>query len=285
MMTPSPIIQTKQLYEILQQPHLRVIDCRFDLVKPTWGKEGYSQAHIPGAIFADLNLDISSSPTATTGRHPLPDPQTFVEKLANWNISPETQAVVYDTGGGGFAGRLWWMLRAIGHQNVQLLDGGFTQWQRDMLPVSSGIETVPVGQFRYRPEFNQGRHITSQEVFSAFQDPNIRLIDARAPERFQGLSEPIDPVAGHIPGALNRFYGDNLTPEGTFKPASQLRQEFTSLLGDISTDQTIVYCGSGVTSCHHLIAMEIAGLPVAKIYLGSWSEWIRDPDRPIASGK
>lgn len=285
MSTLSPILQAQQLFEILQSPNLRVIDCRFDLVKPTWGRENYSQAHIPGAAFADLNSDLSAPIGPTTGRHPLPAAPDFVETLARWGITPETRVVVYDLGGGGFAGRLWWMLRAIGHAQVQLLDGGFAQWQRDQLPISSEIEIPQATAFKYSPEFCPDLWVTSQQVFSALQDPTIRLVDARASERFQGLSEPIDSIAGHIPGALNRFHGDNLTPAGTFKPAAQLKQEFTDLLGDAPLSQAFVYCGSGVTSCHHIIAMELAGLPQPKIYLGSWSEWIRDPNRPTATGK
>jgi len=269
----------------MHSPNLRLMDCRFDLADPLWGRNNYSQAHITGAVFADLNLDLSAPAGSLTSRHPLPDPQSFIETLGRWAINPDTHVVVYDTNTGGFAGRLWWMLRALGHTRVQLLDGGFVQWQRENLPVTAGIETVAPTSFRYRPEFNPQLFITSQEVLSSLQDPQVLLIDARAPERFQGLSEPIDPVAGHIPGAINRFFGQNLNAAGMFKPANQLRQEFSSLLGNFSSQQAVVYCGSGVTSCHHLIALEIAGLPPAKIYPGSWSEWIRDPHRPVAVGK
>lgn len=281
----SPLIKAQELSEILQTPNLRVVDCRFDLARPAWGRENYAASHIPGAVFADLNLDLSSYPTSASSRHPLPDPPVFVETLARWGIDPAARVVVYDTSGGGFAGRLWWMLRAMGHKSVQLLDGGFVHWQRASLPLAAGEETVPPALFRYSAEFAPDLFLTSQQVLNAIQEPNTLLIDARAPERFQGLSEPIDPVAGHIPGAINRFYGDNLTSEGTFKPAAQLKQEFSNLVPDYPSRQAVVYCGSGVTSCHHLIALEIAGLPPAKLYLGSWSEWIRDPNRPVATGK
>lgn len=278
----SPIISTGDLAGLLSAANLRLIDCRYDLAKPEAGRAGYLQAHLPGAIFADLKHDLASPVTPTSSRHPLPDAADFVQTLAGWGISPDVHVVVYDGGGGGFAGRLWWMLRAVGHSNVQLLDGGLAKWQRENRPLSSGEESAAPGAQIYPAQFNPEMFVSAAQVLAITNDPAWRLIDARAAERFSGATEPIDPIAGHIPSALNRFHGLNLTPEGIFKPADQLREEFAALLDGAPADHAIVYCGSGVTSCHHLIALELAGLPGALLYPGSWSEWIRDPARPLA---
>jgi thiosulfate/3-mercaptopyruvate sulfurtransferase len=284
-MTDNPLISTNELADWKIKPGLSLIDCRFDLSRPEWAKESYMQSHIPGAIFCDLNHDLSSQPTTSSGRHPLPDPETFVQQLSQWGIQPGITVVVYDTTGGGFASRLWWMLRAVGHTNVHLLDGGFAKWQREKRPEESGWTVVQPTGYRYPAHFKPELSANVQTVVNALNDPTISLLDARASERFQGLQEPIDPVAGHIPGAKNRFHGLNLTADGVFKPADDLRKEFLALLGGTLPENAIVYCGSGVTSCHHLIAMELAGLTGARLYLGSWSEWIRDPSHPIATGK
>ncbi len=286
-MDDLPIISTHALHDLVQKKNPRIIDCRFNLSDPDWGFENYLLGHIPGAIYANLNRDLSGTAGLKTGRHPLPDTAAFIQKLAVWGISPETLVVVYDTVGGAFASRLWFMLRAIGHRQVQVLDGGFPKWQADGYPVSIGLESSsPVNiSTGYSTFFNQRMVATTPEIEAALNDLSTVFIDARAAERYQGTQEPIDPIAGHIPEALNRFHGNNLTPEGVFKAGGVLREELLALLANHPASQVVVYCGSGVTSCHHLIALELAGLSGARLYAGSWSEWIRDPSRPIALGQ
>jgi thiosulfate/3-mercaptopyruvate sulfurtransferase len=273
------LITTDQLSQHYLDPNWAIVDCRFDLTNPNWGFNDYQLAHIPGAVYAHLDLDLASPITPATGRHPLPSPDQFKLKLEEWGIRPDSQVIVYDTTGGGFAGRLWWMLRLINHQAVALLNGGLNHWVQGGFPVRAGIETREPVTWDGPLTLQTDMLVSAEEVERIRQDPAYCLIDARAPERFRGEIEPIDPIAGHIPGAINRFHGQNLQAEGTLKPAGELRKEFDSLLGIIPAENTVVYCGSGVTSCHHIIAMEAAGLPGAKLYVGSWSEWIRDPNR------
>ncbi len=232
MMATFPWIHTDRLAELIERPNeIRLVDCRFDLAKPAWGRESFMQAHIPGATFADLNLDLAGPITQETGRHPLPEPAQFVDTLATWGIEPGRLVVTYDTNGGAFADRLWWLLKAIGHENVQILDGGFPKWQAEGRPVQSGIEPVDPTTYRYPARFDPAMFLTTAQLQEIRNDPAYLLIDARSPERFQGLVEPIDPVAGHIPGAVNRLHALNLAPDGTLKPPDQLRQEFTNLIG------------------------------------------------------
>jgi thiosulfate/3-mercaptopyruvate sulfurtransferase len=201
-------------------------------------------------------------------------------QLSTWGINSNTQVVVYDHLGGAYASRLWWLLRFLGHNAAAILDGGLPAWQQAGYPLASGAESRP--QASFRPEPNWDMLVTSADVERLRIDPAYRLIDARAAERFRGDSEPIDPVAGHIPGAVNRFHGENLSSDGSFLSAGELRRQFNDLLGSLPPANAVVYCGSGVTSCHHLVAMEHAGLPGARLYLGSWSEWITDRKRPVS---
>ncbi len=278
----TSIISTAELANHLSNPRWVIVDCRFDLAKPDWGQEAYLKEHIPGAVYAHLDRDLSGEKNHTTGRHPLPDDQKTFAVFSRLGIGQDTQVVAYDQSGGAWAGRLWWMLRLYGHRAAAVLDGGFPRWLAEGRPTISGIE------------LNHARHFTGtlhsemlasvEDAARAAHDVRVRLVDARAPERFRGEVEPIDPVAGHIPGAVNRFHGQNLTAEGLFKPPEELRKEFTALLDGAEPQNAIVYCGSGVTSIHHLLAMEAAGLPGAKLFVGSWSQWIRDPQRPVARG-
>lgn len=276
------LISTQDLAENLENPDWAVIDCRFDLAQPNWGREDYQKAHIPGAVYAHLDQDLSGEKTPITGRHPLPDEPALVETFSRLGIGENTQVVVYDTAGSSFADRLWWLLHAYGHRAAAVLDGGFQKWVAENRPVASGIETRPLAAFHafFQPELI----LSAAEVEKIRQDPGWKLIDARMRERFTGASETIDPVAGHIPGAKNRYYGENLNAQGTFKDAEQLRIEYEQLLGGTDPEHVVVYCGSGVTSTHHILAMELAGLKGARLYPGSWSEWIRDPNRPVATG-
>jgi thiosulfate/3-mercaptopyruvate sulfurtransferase len=274
------ILSAQELAGRLGDPDWAVIDCRFDLANPGWGSENYRQEHVPGAVYAHLDQDLSGPVTTQSGRHPLPEVEQIVDRLSSWGIGRQTQVVVYDTTGGAFAGRLWWQLRFLGHREVAVLDGGFQAWHRAGYPTVPGVETRSPARFIPQPDWTMVAG--AAEVERIRQDPRYRLIDARAPERFRGEREPIDAVPGHIPGALNRFHGDNLDPDGRFLPPGQLREQFQALIGGTSPDRVIVYCGSGVTSVHHILAMEIAGLAGARLYAGSWSEWIRDPGRPVA---
>jgi thiosulfate/3-mercaptopyruvate sulfurtransferase len=278
--TYQTIISTEAAAAHITDQGWAFIDCRFDLLQPGWGLSEYRLAHITGAVFADLNQDLSAPVTPKTGRHPLPEPSEIILRFSSWGISPETQVVVYDAAGGTFAARLWWLLKYYGHTRVAVLDGGLQKWQREDRPMRPGIESRHPVRFEGSP--NPGMWVSSAEVESLRQDPSFLLIDARAPVRFRGEQEAIDPIAGHIPGAINRFTAANLTSEGVFLLPDRLKTEFEALLGSLSPANAIFYCGSGVTSCHHVLAMEYAGLPGARLYPGSWSEWIRDPDRPIA---
>jgi thiosulfate/3-mercaptopyruvate sulfurtransferase len=283
-MSTSPLISTQELSEWLSQPELRLFDCRTNLSDPAWGRQDYLSGHIPGAIYADLKHNLAGPVSPASGRHPLPETGVFAKLLSNWGVTAHSKLVVYDTTSGSYAGRLWMMLHAVGFSEVRLLDGGYTQWVKENRPTRSGEEVpLPAAQLNAL-NYDPAWLVDAAQVADAARNTGMRVVDARATERFQGLQEPIDAVAGHIPGAANRFYGLNLDENGLFKPAEQLRQEFEQLLGDVPASQAIVYCGSGVTSCHHLIALQQAGLPGARIYIGSWSEWIRDPARPIATG-
>jgi thiosulfate/3-mercaptopyruvate sulfurtransferase len=275
----TTIIPTEILATHLGDPDWVIIDCRFDLLKPEWGLAEYQAAHIPGAVYANLNRDLSGLVTSQTGRHPLPEPAEMVACFSAWGISKDSQVVVYDTSGGSLAARLWWLLRYFDHQTVAVLDGSFQKWVRESRPTRAGIETRPASIFEGKPK--PGLWVTTSEVELIRRNPAYRLIDARAASRFNGEEEFIDPISGHIPGAINRFYSENLDSDGNFLPPARLKAEFEALLAGVPADRAIVYCGSGVTSCHHLVAMEYAGLDSALLYPGSWSEWIRDPNRPI----
>ena len=256
----------------------RVFDCRHDLAKPKLGEQQYAQAHIPGALFASLDRELSGSKTGNNGRHPLPDPKVFGSLLGRWGVKPSDQIVCYDAGPGAMAARLWWMLRWVGHEAVAVLDGGLSKWMKEGRPVTADIPDVPPTRYQIRL-----RRDLSAAVDDVLTQQHV-LIDARAPARYRGEQEPIDPVAGRIPGARNRFNMDNVAADGTMKPAAELRRDFERVLGEHAPAEAVNYCGSGVAACHNLLAMEVAGLGGAKLYAGSWSEWIADPSRPRESG-
>ena len=276
----STLISTAELAALLGDPALVVVDLRHDLAQPDgWGEDRYREAHIPGARFAHVDRDLSAAKTGRNGRHPLPTPEASAALFSTLGIDASKQVVVYDQGGGMFAARLWWMLRWLGHDAVALLDGGFERWTREGRPVTTQApESVDV-TFTDRPA---GPTASADDVAHSLEAGTLKLLDARAPERYRGETEPMDPVAGHIPGALNRFYGNNLNADGTFKRGDVLRSEFANLLGDTPLGRVVHYCGSGVTACHNLLAMEVAGLPGTRIFPGSWSEWCADPERPVA---
>jgi thiosulfate/3-mercaptopyruvate sulfurtransferase len=258
----------------------RVFDCRHDLAKPELGEQQYRQAHIPGALFAHLDRDLSAPKSGKNGRHPLPEPAAFGAWLGRQGVAERDQVVCYDAANGALAARLWWMLRWLGHDAVAVLDGGFAKWTGEGRPVDAAIPHPRPSKFQL--------HLRSDmRVDVAAIAKTLRkrvLLDARAPARYRGEQEPIDPVAGRIPGALNRFNMDNVRGDGRFKSASDLKREFEKVLGGRAPDEVVNYCGSGVAACHNLLAMEVAGLPGAKLYAGSWSEWIADPARPREKG-
>jgi len=280
----SEFVTTGQLAGHATDPLWVVIDCTYDLAAPDWGAENYLEGHIPGAVYAHMDKDLSGPVSQATGRHPLPDPEVMAARLSAWGVSPFHQVVVYDTANGAFASRLWWMLHFYGHRKAAILEGGYAKWISEDRPLVAGAETPhPPAHFtvNLRPEMLA----TWQDVEAARDNPDWKLLDARSAIRYRGEQEPIDPVAGHIPGAINRFHGENLTQDGTVLPKAELRRQFHQLLGDTPASNTIVYCGSGVTSCLHIAVMQHAGLGMPRLYAGSWSEWIRDPDRPIARGQ
>lgn len=276
------IISAGDLQARLNNPDWVIVDCRFDLAQPGWGFQDYLYGHIPNAVYAHLDYDLSGPRTAINGRHPLPEPESFRAVLGRLGIDRSKQVVVYDTSNGSYAARLWWLLKYYGHERVALLDGGLTRWKYLNLPIDYGSHTNKTVVFNGAPDPRMV--VTTGEVQMMSAQNNVTLIDARAPERFRGELETIDPVAGHIPGAINRFHALNLDRNGLFLPESVLREEFETLLNGSPPEKAVVYCGSGVTSAHHLVAMTVAGMPMPRLYVGSWSEWIRDPDRPIARG-
>ncbi len=261
----------------LDDPTVAVIDCRFSLDDESWGERAYVASHIPGAAYAHLKRDLSSAPTGRNGRHPLPDPGVLRQTLGRLGIDRTVQVVAYDQDSGMWASRLWWLLRWMGHDAVAVLDGGFARWQAAGRLTGSGVEAHKARAFDGAP--GAGMTVTADEV--AKLGAGGRLIDARAPERYRGDVEPIDRVPGHIPGAVNRFFQDNLRQDGTFQSPAELRAALSGALAGQPPDCAICYCGSGVSACHNLLALEHAGLTGVKLYPGSWSEWSSDPARPI----
>ena len=277
----GPLVQAETLAAMLGEPGVVVVDCRCSLMDPAAGERDYRTAHIPGARYAHLDRDLSDHDKRGQGRHPWPEAKAFTATLSTWGISPRSRVVVHDAGDGAFAARLWCLLRLLGHEAVAVLDGGWARWTALGLPVEATVPATP-GPASYVADFDRARLFDADDV-RRHLDAGGLLVDARAPERFRGEVEPIDPVAGHVPGARNRPYADNLA-DGRFKPAAQLRAEFDALLDGRPAAELVAMCGSGVTACHHLLAMDLAGLPGAKLFTGSWSGWIADPARPVATG-
>ena len=264
--------------ELAAHPEWRVFDCRHDLANPALGEQQYLEAHIPGALLAHLDRDLSAPKNGKNGRHPLPEPRAFMSWMGRQGLKPTDQVVCYDGGPGAMAARLWWMLRWAGHETVAVLDGGFTKWQQEGRPVTAEVPEVTAAAY-------PGKARASMLASLPLVEKKLKraaLLDARAPARYRGEQEPIDPVAGRIPGAKNRFNNDNLSAEGTFKSPEALRAEFEAVLAGRNPADVINYCGSGVTACHNALAMEIAGLTGSRVYIGSWSEWSADPARPIS---
>ena len=260
-----------------------IVDCRFKLADEDWGRNEYLTAHVPGAAYAHLGHDLSSAPDGTNGRHPLPDPRTLADTLGRLGIAHGTQVVAYDQDSGMFASRLWWLLRWLGHDEVAVLDGGFGKWTAEGRPVASGNNAREARRFTGAPRPEMTANVA--DVATLMDRQNARLVDARAPERFRGETEPLDRVAGHIPGAANHFFQQNLDDDGVFRSPEELRARLSAALDGTQPENVVCYCGSGVTACHNLLALEHAGLRGAKLYAGSWSEWSSDPARPVEKSR
>jgi len=280
-MSHTTLVNVELLAAHANDPDWCIVDCRHDLFDHALGRREYDAGHIAGAFFADIENDLSGPKTGKNGRHPLPAREKLTELFRGWGVNKRSQLVAYDAQGGQFAVRLWWLARRLGHASVALLDGGWQAWVAASGPTSGAVPTRPRGNFEAGAALV--KYVDAEFVREHIGDKRTTLVDARAPERYAGEQEPIDPVAGHIPGALNRFWQLNLI-DGKFKPANELRAEFERLLAGRRAADLIHQCGSGVTSCHNLLAMEIAGLPGAQLYAGSWSEWVADPARPVARG-
>lgn len=283
-MSIAQLISPEQLAARQQQPGLVILDCRFALEDPDYGRCSYAEGHIAGAWFADLERDFSGPVTkGVTGRHPLPKPAELIQRLQDWGINQDSDIVLYDDAPGAFAARGWWLLAWLGkREGVYVLDGGLKAWHAAGLPLSLDSPENEKGHFTGEPDASL--LLSAQELQARLGQPQMTLIDARAEPRFRGEVEPIDPVAGHIPGAQCAAFSENLSADGRFLSADQLKQRFAAKLGDRSPNDLVAYCGSGVTACHNLFALCLAGYPLGALYAGSWSEWITDPKRGIATG-
>ena len=268
--------------QLAVHPEWRVFDCRHDLKNTEYGRQAYARGHIPGALFLHLDDDLSGAKDGRNGRHPLPDIAGFARRMSACGVDASTQVVAYDNEGGIFASRLWWMLRWLGPDKVAVLDGGLAGWKRSKRALEEAPPVVTPRIFTPQP---RDMTVDSGQVLADLQSARMLIVDARSPERFRGENETLDPVGGHIPGAVNRFYFDNLDDDGCFfKPVAELRAEFDAMLAGRPAESVVQQCGSGVTACHNMLAMELAGLSGSKLYPGSWSEWCADASRPVATG-
>ncbi len=277
------LVSTEQLASHLNDPAWVIFDCRHDLLDQGKGERLYRESHIPDAHFASVESALAGTKNGKNGRHPLPTPETFGEFLASRGVAPGTTIVAYDDAGGLYAARLWWMARWIGLTQVALLDGGWPKWVAEGRAATAEMP-VPMAAAPLPVRVDAASVWSVNDVLLTLENRSFGLIDARAGERYRGEIEPMDPVAGHIPGALNRFYKANLKADLTFRPAAELKQEFMALIGERAPERVGHQCGSGITACANIFAMEYAGLPGSKLYAGSWSEWVADPSRPVAKG-
>ena len=277
----TTLVDTTTLAAHLDDPRWVVVDCRFDLVRHDAGRAAYARSHIPGARYLSIETDLAGPKDGRNGRHPLPTPEALARTLGAAGIDGTTQVVAYDANTGVFAGRLWWMLRSMGHDAVAVLDGGLAQWTKEGRAETDAVPAVTPRTFTPRP---RPMSVDAAWLLGHLDDPGTRIVDARAADRFRGENETLDPVGGHMPGASNRPYTLNLDASGRMKPAAELVREFRELLGPLRPEAVVHSCGAGVSACHNLLAMEIAGLSGSRLYPGSWSEWCADPSRPVATG-
>lgn len=273
--------------DLASHSEFRVFDCRHELSDPAAGATAYARSHVPGALHAPMDTALSGLKTGRNGRHPLPDPAAFIRWLGRCGVGPDDQVVAYDGGDGAFAARLWWMLRAIGHESVAVLDGGLALWRAQQRPETTEVPAIaPRAYASTRPapsDWSRDMLVDVTAVEANLATPSFTVLDARAENRYAGRDETIDPVGGHIPGARNRPYAMNIAG-GRFKSPDALLKDFTGVLPGVSPKDVVHQCGSGVTACHNLLAMEVAGLPGSRVYAGSWSEWCSDSSRPVVTG-
>ena len=280
----TTLIDAKTLSQHLNDPQWIILDCRHDLMNPDFGRNAFAEGHIDSAQFANIDTDLSGPKVGADGvfrgRHPLPDRAALLETLRRWGINEGSQVVAYDAHGGMYAARLWWLLRWLGHGAVAVLDGGLAAWSAAGQPLATTVTARPRGNLADKPALV--RTVSVAELVENLGTKRLQVVDARANDRFRGENETIDPVGGHSPGARNRFFKDNLQGDGRFKDAAALKQELAPTVGEPGA--AVMQCGSGVTACHNLLALEVAGLPGAALYPGSWSEWCADSTRPVATG-
>ena len=280
-MAPRTLVSAQELSAHLQDPSWVIFDCRHDLADPAAGEKAYALSHIPGARFLHLDRDMSAPTTGKNGRHPLPDPQGFMQKLGAAGVDAGKQVVAYDAGLGVYPARLWWMLRWLGHDKVAVLDGGFAKWIKEGRPVTDAVPKPVPAQFTGQP---LAVYVDADTLLKNLGQSGQMVIDARSADRYRGENETLDPVGGRIKGSLNRFFRNNLNDAGCFRPAAELKREFAALIGATPPQAVVHSCGSGVSACHNLLAIEIAGLAGSKLYPGSWSEWSSDSSRPTQTG-
>ena len=279
-MSFTTLIDAATLQSQLENPDWRIVDARHQLTDTGYGERAYAEAHIPGAVFMHCDRDLSGPMTGGNGRHPLPDRDRLIARLGEIGIGPGMQVVVYDDAQGMIAGRLWWLLRWLGHEAVAVLDGGLQAWQAAGGGMTAEVPPPRPADIVAAEPLTE--LVTADEVLAALGQPTMQVVDARAPDRFRGENETLDPVGGHIPGAINRFFRDNLEADGRFKAPAQLRAEWLARLAGIAPERVVHQCGSGVSACHNQLAMAVAGLSGSRLYAGSWSEWCADPDRPVS---
>ena len=278
----TTIVSSDLLQQHLADPDWIILDCQHDLVNHAFGRQAYAKEHIAGAHFVSMEDDMAGVKTGSNGRHPLPTPEALNAVFGRLGVSAGRQVVAYDSAQNNYAGRVWWTLRWLGHRNVAVLDGGLGKWKAEGREISAAVPATRPTVFSGKPD--ESMRVMVEAIAANLGRSGLQVVDARTAERYMGASETIDPVAGHIPGALSRFGKNNLNPDGTYKSPETLRAEFKGLLGDLPPAQVVHQCGSGVSACNNLIAMELAGLSGAKLYVGSWSEWCADPSRPVATG-
>lgn len=276
------IVSCAELAKHLADPDWIILDCQHDLINHAFGREAYAREHIPGARFVAMEGDMAGTKSGSNGRHPLPTPAALESVFGRLGVGVGRQVVVYDGSQNNYAGRVWWTLNWLGHHAVAVLDGGLGKWKADGHALTTAVPVPHAAAFTARPD--DSRKVDVATIVANLGKPGMTIVDARTAERYNGTTEPIDPVAGHIPGALLRFGKNNVNVDGTYKSAEVLRAEFAQLLGNTPPEQVVHQCGSGVSACNNLIAMELAGLGGAKLYVGSWSEWCADPARPVATG-
>lgn len=279
----SPLVSGAELEAHLADPAWLVLDCQHDLMNHAFGRQSYAREHIPGAHFVSMEDDMAGTKTGANGRHPLPAVADLEALFSRLGVTAGTQVVCYDSANNNYAGRVWWTLRWLGHDQVAVLDGGLGKWRADARPTTASPPAArPAAQFAARPR--DAMRVEVSTLVGNLGSRRLTVLDARTAERYAGLAEPIDPVAGHIPGALSRPWQQNILPDGTYKSAALLAAEYRALLGSAPASSLVHQCGSGVSACQNLIAMEIAGLAGSRLYIGSWSEWCADPARPVATG-